>query len=67
MDSTALRTALKELNGQRDLRIEFAGAHPCIVKRALLVPQESDGLVKVTDGSHIYVFDAERVAWIEIG
>jgi hypothetical protein len=31
------------------------------------VPQESDGLVKVTDGSHIYVFDAERVAWIEIG
>jgi hypothetical protein len=33
----------------------------------MLIPQESDGLVKVTDGSHVYIVDAERVAWLEIG
>jgi hypothetical protein len=37
------------------------------VKKALLIPEEADGLVKVTDGSHIYIVDSERIAWIEIG
>jgi hypothetical protein len=62
-----LRLALGELNGQRDLRIEFDHAASCIVKRAMLIPCESDGLVKVTDGSHVYIVDSERVAWLEIG
>jgi hypothetical protein len=67
MDAAQLRKALSELNGQRDVRVEFAGAHPCIVPRAFLVPAEDDGQVKISDGHRIVVIDAERVAWIEIG
>ncbi len=67
MTSDQLRQAFRELNGQRDLRIQFSDAPACIVKRALLIPAEADGLVKVTDGSHVYMIDAERVAWIEVG
>jgi hypothetical protein len=37
------------------------------MKRAFLIPQESDGLVKVSDGQKVYVLDAERVVWMEIG
>jgi hypothetical protein len=53
MDSLQLRKALSELNGQRDVRIEFATAHVLSMKRAFLIPQESDGLVKVSDGLKI--------------
>ena len=67
MDSLQLRKALSELNGQRDVRIEFATAHVLSMKRAFLIPQESDGLVKVSDGLKIFVLDAERVVWIEMG
>ncbi len=67
MNPEILRLALGELNAQRDLRIEFDHAASCIVKRAMLIPAEADGLVKVTDGSHVYIVDSERVAWIEIG
>ena len=67
MNPSTLRLAFRELNGQRDLRIEFDHASSCIVKRAMLIPEESDHLVKVTDGSHVYIVDAERVAWVEIG
>jgi hypothetical protein len=67
MQADQLRKAFRELNGLRDLRIEFASAHACIVKKALLIPEEADGLIKVTDGSHVYIVDAERVAWLEIG
>lgn len=67
MTADQLRAALRELNGQRDLRIEFDHASTCFVQKALLIPMESDGIVKVTDGSHVYLLDAERVAWVEIG
>jgi hypothetical protein len=67
MNPDTLRLAFRELNGQRDLRIEFDHASSCIVKKAMLIPAELDGLVKVTDGSHVYIVDSERVAWIEIG
>ncbi|MEY3141828.1 MAG: hypothetical protein ACK5WD_00850 [bacterium] len=67
MNQETLRLAFRELNGQRDLRIEFDHASSCIVKKAMLIPAELDGLVKVTDGSHVYIVDSERVAWIEIG
>ena len=30
-------------------------------------PEEKDGLVKLSDGHKIFVLDAARVAWIEIG
>jgi len=67
MTTDKLRLAFSELNGQRDLRIEFDHASSCIVKRAMLIPCEADGLVKVTDGSHVYIVDSVRVAWVEIG
>ncbi|MFO0874267.1 MAG: hypothetical protein U0575_09885 [Phycisphaerales bacterium] len=62
-----LRLGLRELNGQRDLRIEFEHGARCIVKGAMLIPTESDGIVKVTDGMRVFLIDAERVVWIEIG
>ena len=49
MNQETLRLAFRELNGQRDLRIEFDHASSCIVKKAMLIPAELDGLVKVTE------------------
>ena len=63
-----LRTALGTLNGQRDIRIEFeADGTTCIIQNALLVPAESDHIVKLTDGTREYLIDAERILWVEIG
>jgi len=62
-----LRTALADLNGQRDVRFEFDHADTCIVQKALLVPAEEDRIVKLTDGSREYLVDAQRVTWVEIG
>ena len=75
MTAEQLRTALSELNAERDLRIAFAGVdsatHPgpnsLHVKKAMLIPAEDDDLVKVSDGKHVYIIDAERVAWMQIG
>jgi hypothetical protein len=67
MDALQLRQALKELDGRRDLRIEFERAHRCVVRRALLIPEEGDRLVKVTDGVRVFVLAADKVCWIEIG
>lgn len=75
MTSDQLRIALRELNGERDLSVSFAHVHPDIsgvgtflkVKNAMLIPDEQDHLVKVTDGRSVYILDAERVAWIKIG
>lgn len=67
MTPDQLRTALGELNGQRDVRLEFDHADTCSVQRALRVPAEEDNIVKLTDGSREYLIDAERVAWVEIG
>ena len=62
-----VRTALGDLNGQRDVHIEFDHAPTCIVQRALLVPAEEDNIVKLTDGSREYLLDASRIAWVQIG
>jgi hypothetical protein len=73
MTSEQLRQALSELNGDRDLWLVFAGVHsgPGLasleVKHAMLIPDEQDHLVKVTDGKAVFVVEAERVAWIRIG
>ncbi len=74
MTTDQLRQALRELNGERDLTITFAevpspvpGVSSLEVKRAMLIPDEQDHLVKVTDGKSIFIIDAERVAWIRIG
>jgi len=67
MTPDQLRTALKELNGERDAAFAFENADECVVPRAMLIPDEPDHLVKVSDGKHVYIIDAERVAWIRIG
>ncbi|MHC4414867.1 MAG: hypothetical protein ACYS0G_06240 [Planctomycetota bacterium] len=67
MTADQLRAALRDLNGQRDVRIGFVHAEPCVIEKALLVPAEEDMIVKLTDGSREYLVDAERVVWVEIG
>ncbi len=68
MTNDQLRKALTECNGQRDVEFAFTGATPpCTVKHAMLVPDEDDHLIKLTDGKHVVILDAERVAWLRIG
>ena len=74
MTTDQLRQALRELNGERDLTITFAeipapvpGICNLEVRKAMLIPDEQDHLVKVTDGKSVFIIDAERVAWIRIG
>ena len=67
MTPDQLRKALTELNGERDVVFYFEGADVCVVPNAMLIPDEADHLVKVSDGKHIFIIDAGRVAWIRIG
>ncbi|MFN0131637.1 MAG: hypothetical protein ACKVW3_03755 [Phycisphaerales bacterium] len=74
MSPDQLRQALRELNGERDLSFYFAelpspvpGAANLEVRKAMLIPDEPDHLVKVTDGKSVFIIDAARVAWIRIG
>lgn len=71
MTSDQLRKALRELNGERDAVFaitDVGDAHAVVtVHRAMLIPDEEDHLVKVTDGKSVFIIDAERVAWIRIG
>jgi hypothetical protein len=67
MTSEQLRTALGDLNGQRDVRVTFERADACLIQNALLVPAEEDRIVKLTDGVREFLVDAQRVAWIQIG
>lgn len=73
MTNDQLRQALRELNGERTLIVAMAGVYSSVgmasftVKHAMLIPDEEDHLVKVTDGKSIYIIDAERVAWLQIG
>ncbi len=62
-----IRSALGDLNGQRDVRVEFDHGTHCVIHRALLVPAEEDNIVKLTDGTREYLLDADRIAWVEIG
>ena len=62
-----VRVALADLNGHRDVRVEFEHGPSCFVQRALLVPAEEDNIVKLTDGSREYLLDADRIAWVQIG
>ncbi|MGI9012997.1 MAG: hypothetical protein ACR2GY_01965 [Phycisphaerales bacterium] len=67
MTTDQLRKALHELDGHRDLRIVFERTRDCTIRKALLIPEEEDAMIKVTDGSRVFVIDAHRVAWIIIG
>lgn len=71
MTSDQLRQALKELNGERDATFAIAGMPEQVayvtIAHAMLVPDEPDHLIKLTDGASIYILDAERIAWVRIG
>ncbi len=67
MTADQIRAALRDLNGQRDVRVGFENAETRVIEKALLVPAEEDKIVKLTDGSREYLLDSERIAWIQIG
>jgi hypothetical protein len=76
MTSDQLRQALGELHGDRDVTFAFARVHDVPgygvnghlhIKNAMLIPNEADGLVKLTDGKRVYIITAENIAWISIG
>jgi hypothetical protein len=68
MTPDQLRQALKELNGERHIYFTLVGVQQMVeVSNAMLIPDEPDHLVKVTDGKSVFIIDAERVAWIRIG
>lgn len=68
MTQDQLRLALAELNGERDTKIRFVYNNEILkVANALLIPEEPDHVVKLTDGQKVYLIDADRVLWVEIG
>jgi hypothetical protein len=68
MTPDQLRQALRELNGERHIYLTLVGVQETVsVSNAMLIPDEPDHLVKVTDGKSVFIIDAERVAWIRIG
>jgi hypothetical protein len=70
MTQEQLRQVLKELNGERDATIVFHSmpehAAQLNVHNAMLIPDEPDHMVKVTDGKSIYIIDADRIAYVKI-
>lgn len=71
MTADQLRAALGELKGQRTATVVFDNVsepHTTLaVRNAMLIPDEPDHLIKLTDGQSIYILDAERVAYVRIG
>ncbi len=71
MTPQELRQALSELKGQRTATFVFQHMqgehHTLVIANAMLVPEEADGLIKLTDGQSIYIIDADRVAYIRLG
>jgi hypothetical protein len=68
MTPDQLRQALRELNGERAATFALAGVGEHVhVASAMLIPDEPDHLIKVTDGKSVFIIDADRVAWIRIG
>ena len=71
MNQDQLRQALTELNGERHAHFALTGmeanAAVLTIENAMLIPEETDKLVKVTDGKSVYIIEAERIAYIRIG
>ncbi len=67
MTNDQLRQALRELNGKRDAVVYFIRAEKCVVHNAMLLPDEPDHLVKLTDGKSVFIINACNVDWIKIG
>tara|TARA_R110002073_G_scaffold118918_2_gene258907 strand:+ start:43759 stop:43977 length:219 start_codon:yes stop_codon:yes gene_type:complete len=71
MNHDQLRQALTELNGERNAHFAISGVHESAtiltITSAMLIPEETDKLVKVTDGQSVYIIEADRIAYIRIG
>lgn len=67
MNTDQLRQVLSELDGKRAAAFHFSSSHECVVPNAMLLPDEADHMVKVTDGQHVYIIDAGQLVWIRIG
>lgn len=71
MNQNQLRQALTELNGERNAHFAISGVHESAtiltITSAMLIPEETDKLVKVTDGQSVYIIEADRIAYIRIG
>ena len=71
MNHTQLRQTLTELNGERNAH--FALTHMndstsiLTINKAMLIPEESDKLVKLTDGQSVFIIEPDRIAYIRIG
>jgi hypothetical protein len=37
------------------------------IHKAMLIPEETDHLVKLTDGKSVFILEADRIAYIRIG
>lgn len=70
MSPEQLRQSLKELDGTRDAAFGFAGlpSHESVlvIHKAMLIPDEPDHLVKLTDGQSIFIIEPDRLVWIKI-
>jgi len=67
MKTDQLRQVLGELDGKRTCCFNFVSSQVCTVQNAMLLPDGQDHMVKVTDGRHVYIIDAEQIVWIQIG
>ena len=71
MNHDQLRQALTELNGERNAHFAISGVHESAtiltITSAMLIPEETDKLVKVTDGQSVFIIEADRIAYIRIG
>ena len=71
MNQSQLRQALTELNGERNAHFAITGMHESAsvltIASAMLIPEEADKLVKLTDGKSVYIIEADRIAYIRIG
>ncbi|MEL6396917.1 MAG: hypothetical protein AAFQ71_13075 [Planctomycetota bacterium] len=71
MNTSELRAALTELQGKRTATFIFHGVsepHTTLaVRNAMLVPEEDDHQVKLTDGQSIFIINADRVAYVRLG
>jgi hypothetical protein len=67
MNTDQLRQVLAELDGKRTCIFHFASAQECVVANAMLLPDEKDHMVKVTDGQHVFIVDTAQLVWIRIG
>ena len=75
MTPEQLRQVLRELDGEWDVEIAFTDYYAPIapgsqghlgLRNAMLIPDESDHMVKGTDGKSIYILDSDKVAWVRI-